>query len=62
MRMWLKVYRINEDEAAQQLTLDRVARAHFFRTMQRRIRDAASLLPLAYDEEYIAIDPALHGF
>jgi peptide/nickel transport system substrate-binding protein len=48
--------------AAQQLTLDRVTRARFFSTLQRRIRDEAVLLPLAYDEEYIAINPALHGF
>jgi ABC-type transport system substrate-binding protein len=48
--------------AAQQLTLDRVTRARFFSTLQRRIRDEAVLLPLAYDEENIAINPALHGF
>lgn len=48
--------------AAQQLTLDRAQRTHFFDVMQRRIRDEAVLLPLAYDREYIAINPALHGF
>jgi peptide/nickel transport system substrate-binding protein len=48
--------------AAQQLTLDRSARARAFDVMQREIRDNAVLLPLAYDEEYVAINPALRNF
>lgn len=48
--------------AAQQLTLDRAARTRAFSVMQRRIRDEAVLVPLAYDQEYIAINPALNGF
>jgi ABC-type transport system substrate-binding protein len=47
---------------SQQLTLDRAARGRFFSIMQRRIRDEAVLLPLAYDREYIAVNPAVHGF
>jgi dipeptide transport system substrate-binding protein len=47
---------------AQQLTLDRAQRTIAFGTMQRRIRDKAVLLPLAGDQEYVAINPALHGF
>lgn len=48
--------------AGQQLTLDQVKRDGYFNVMQRVIRDQAVLLPLAIDEEYIAINPALHGF
>jgi len=48
--------------AAQQLTLDRRSRMRYFSIMQRRIRDEAVLLPLAYDREYVAINPALRGF
>ena len=48
--------------AAQQVTLDRSERMRLFSVMQRRIRDEAVLLPLAYDREYIAINPAVHGF
>lgn len=48
--------------AGQQLTLDRPARARFFRIMQQRIADQAVLLPLVNDEEYVATNPALHGF
>ena len=29
---------------------------------RRPMRARAVLLPLAYDQEYIAINPALHGF
>ncbi len=47
---------------AQQLTLNRSDRSRFFSVMQRRIRDEAVLLPLAYDREYVAVNPALHGF
>jgi peptide/nickel transport system substrate-binding protein len=47
---------------AQQLTLDRGVRAQLFSVMQHRIRDQAILLPLAYDQEYVVINPALHGF
>lgn len=48
--------------AAQQVTLDRSARSRFFSIMQRRIRDQAVLLPMAYDREYVVINPALHEF
>jgi dipeptide transport system substrate-binding protein len=48
--------------AGQQLTLDRAARTRFFSILQRRIRDEAVLLPLVNDKEYVAINPALHGF
>ena len=48
--------------AGQQLTLDRSARMHFFSILQRRIRDEVVLLPLVNDKEYVAINPALHGF
>jgi len=47
--------------AARELTLDRTARARFFRVMQQRIRDEAVLLPLVDDEEYIATNPALQN-
>jgi len=48
--------------AEQQLTLHRADRVRDFAVMQQRIRDEAVLLPLAYDQEYVAINPALHGF
>jgi peptide/nickel transport system substrate-binding protein len=48
--------------AAQQLTLVRAARTRDFAVMQRRIADEAVLLPLAYDQEYVALNPALRGF
>lgn len=47
---------------AQQLTLDRAARALAFSAMQREIRDNSVLLPLVYDQEYVAINPALRNF
>jgi ABC-type transport system substrate-binding protein len=48
--------------AAQQLALDRDTRARALSIIQHRIRDEAVLLPLAYDEEYVAINPALQNF
>ena len=48
--------------AAQQKFYDRAARMQHFATMQRHIRDQAVLLPLVYDQEYVAINPALRGF
>ena len=47
--------------SAQQLTLDRTARAKQFVTMQQRINDEIPVAFLVYRTEFEAINPALHG-
>jgi len=48
--------------AAQQRTLDPVARTRAFHAMQQRIHDELPAVFLVYRTEFEALNPALHGF